>query len=147
MGFMLIILAIGIVLGLAGAILRPYIMDNFLDSMCTCAIIAGAALVGIAALFYLFTLGDVITKDLTFQRYMNKRATYVRLLNEDYNATNLANALEFNQDQKYYAYKEHTFMWSHFNTEGVYVDTIAIPTRKFIPKQIVNLNVDSNSNK
>ena len=141
MGFMLIILAIGIVLGLAGAILRNYTMNNFLDCMYTCAVIAGGALAGNAALFYLFTLGDVITKDLTFQNYMNQRATYVRLLNEDYNATNLANALKFNQDQKYYAYKEHTFMWSHFNTNGVYVDTIAIPTNKFIPKQIINLSL------
>ena len=147
MGIMLIFLAIAVVLLGIGCIITIKCSNVGISGFGVVLIVIGAIITACDLFFFIFTLLDIIGKNVTIQSYMNNKATLSRLLKEDYNGDNLANALQFNQKQKMYAYKEHTFMWSHFNTEGVYVDTIAIPTDKFIPKQIINLNTDSSSKK
>lgn len=88
----------------------------------------------------IFTGIEVASKGVSTQKLECSKAKMSRLLNEDYNAENLKNALDFNESQKMCVYKEATFMWSHFGTNGVCVDTIAIPTGKFIPRQIIQLD-------
>lgn len=147
MGIMLIFLAIAVVLLGIGFTLTIKCSNVEISGFGVILIVIGAIITACDIFFFMLTLVDVIHKDVTIQSYMNNKATLSRLLKEDYNGDNLTNALQFNQKQKMYAYKEHTFMWSHFNTEGVYVDTLAIPTDKFTPKQIINLNTDSSSKK
>ena len=142
MGFMLIVLAIGLIL-LCGGLITLGVCDidsDVYSGILFIGAIIGGILIAISAMFWLFVGLDKLGENLIIVELSNKRGKYIRLLNEDYNSENLNSALNFNEKQKVCQFKESTFMWSHFNTNGVCADTIAIPTDKFIPRQIIQLD-------
>lgn len=139
MGFMLIVLAIGLIL-LCGGLIRCNIRSEVYISILFTGVIIGGILSAISAMFWLLVGLDKLGENLNIVELSNKRGKYIRLLNEDYNSENLNSALNFNEKQKVCQFKESGLMWSHFNTNGVCTDTIAIPMGKFIPRQIIQLD-------
>lgn len=142
MGFMLIVLAIGLIL-LHGGIIALSMCDidsEVYGGILLTGVIIGGILIVISAMFWLLVGLDKLEENLNIVKLSNQRGKYIRVLNEDYNAENLRSALEFNSKQKVCSYKESTFMWSYMGTNGVCGDTIAIPTGKFIPRQIIQLD-------
>lgn len=142
MGFMLIVLAIGLILLCGGLITlgRCNIRSDVYSGILFTGVIIGGILSSISAMFWLFVGLDKLGENLNIVKLSNKRGKYIRLLNEDYNSENLNSALNFNEKQKVCQFKESNFMWSHFGSNGVCADTIAIPTDKFIPRQIIQLD-------
>lgn len=145
MGFMLILLTIGLFMISSSIVVLKVLGDSVDDweilGGCSYAFIAFGGIISIIAMaFFLCTGVDKLTAPMKFQRLNNLRGKYARLLQEDYNADNLSNALDFNERQKNCIYKESNFMWSHVGSNGVCADTIAIPTDKFIPRQIIQLD-------
>ena len=66
------------------------------------------------------------------------RDKLVRMLEENYNPDNLKNAIEFNASQKRSEMYNSSLMW--YCWENCYVlDTIQIPTEKYIPSNYVKL--------
>ena len=142
MGFMLIVLAIGLIL-LCGGLITLGVCDIDSDvygGILFTGVIIGGILISISAMFWLFVGLDKLGENLNIVELSNKRGKYIRLLNEDYNSENLNSALNFNEKQKVCQFKESGLMWSHFNTNGVCTDTIAIPMGKFIPRQIIKID-------
>jgi TM2 domain-containing membrane protein YozV len=139
MGFMLIVLAIGLIL-LCGGLIRCNIRSEVYISILFTGVIIGGILSAISAMFWLLVGLDKLGENLNIVELSNKRGKYIRLLNEDYNSENLNSALNFNEKQKVCQFKESGLMWSHFNTNGVCTDTIAIPMGKFIPRQIIKID-------
>lgn len=139
MGFMLIVLAIGLIL-LCGGLIRCNIRSEVYISILFTGVIIGGILSAISAMFWLLVGLDKLGENLNIVELSNMRGKYIRLLNEDYNSENLNSALNFNEKQKVCQFKESGLMWSHFNTNGVCTDTIAIPMGKFIPRQIIQLD-------
>lgn len=148
MGFFLIILLAGILLFGAGIILLEKIegMPGSHEGLSTtgiCSAVVGVILLWVGVLFFFFTGIDKLYSKVNLEKLANERGKYIRLLNENYNADNLSTALNFNERQKLCKFKESGFMWSHFNTDGVCVDTIDIPTGKFMPSQKITITADS----
>jgi len=145
MGFMLILLTIGLFM-ISSSIVVLKVLGDRVDEWevlggCSYAFIVFGGIISlIAIMFFLCTGIDKLKAPMKFQSLNNLRGKYARLLQEDYNANNLSNALDFNERQKNCIYKESNFMWSHFGSNGVCADTIAIPTDKFIPRQIIQLD-------
>ena len=145
MGFMLILLAIA-VLCLVTSFIILHNVDysyEFLHGCTFAGIAIGAILGSISVLFFIFAGVDKLAAPVNMQELSTLRGKYIRLLNEDYNSLNLNNALDFNEKQKNCQFKESGLMWSHFQTNGVCIDTIEIPTSKFIPRQILQIEADS----
>lgn len=145
MGFMLIVLAIGLIL-LCGGLITLGVCDIDSDvygGILFTGVIIGGILIAISAMFWLFVGLDKLGENLNILQLSNQRGKYIRLLNEDYNSENLNSALNFNEKQKVCQFKESGLMWSHFNTNGVCTDTIAIPMGKFIPRQIIKIDTVS----
>lgn len=148
MGMFLIILVVGIFLFVGSF----YTMDWIERSRKSHEVIAGVAISGlvigvcmaiIGVIFFILVGAEKLSAPLNMEKLANERVKYVRLLNEDYNAENLSTALNFNETQKLCKFKESSFMWSHSGTKGVCVDTIAIPTGKFMPSQKIKISSDS----
>ena len=145
MGFMLIVLAIGLIL-LCGGLITLGVCDIDSDvygGILFTGVIIGGILIVISAMFWLFVGLDKLGENLNIVELSNQRGKYIRLLNEDYNSENLNTALNFNEKQKVCQFKESGLMWSHFNTNGICTDTIAIPMGKFIPRQIIKIDTVS----
>lgn len=139
MGIALIILGIGLILATLGYIFLNTSSET-LQEIGIASIVVSIVTFVFSIIFWLFFAIEVSSKNVTTKRLECSRDKLSRLLNEDYNSNNLNEALDFNEKQKICSYKEATFMWSHMGTEGVCVDTIAIPTGKFIPRQIIQLD-------
>lgn len=142
MGIALIVLAVGAVLIALGYFLVDA-LSEVSQGIGVTSIIVGILSLAFSVIFWLFFAIEVASKNVTTKKLECSRDKLSRLLNEDYNSNNLNEALDFNEKQKICSYKEATFMWSHMGTEGVCVDTIAIPTGKFIPRQILNITRDT----
>lgn len=71
-------------------------------------------------------------KDLDLQKFKNQKSSIVRMLQEDYNSTNLSNAIDFNNKQKMIVVENNTFLFK-YSTSYFSVDTIQIPETKFMP--------------
>lgn len=84
-----------------------------------------------------FTI-DYFTKNIDTIAENTNRDKLIRLLEENYNPDNLKAALDFNATQKRsYAYNQSN-LW--YCWENCYVlDTIPIPTEKYIPSNYVKL--------
>lgn len=142
MGIALIVLAIGVILFSLGYFFLNTSSDT-LQQIGVASIVVAILTFVFSIMFWVFFAIEVSSKNVTAKKLECSRDKLSRLLNEDYNADNLNEALDFNEKQKICSYKEATFMWSHMGTEGVCVDTIAIPTGKFIPRQILNITGDT----
>lgn len=139
MGIALIILGVGLLL----ATLGYFFLNTSSETLQGIGIASGVVSVLtflFSIMFWLSTGIEYANKKVITMRMENTRGVLNRMLQEDYNAENLRSALEFNSKQKICAYKESTFMWSYMGTNGVCGDTIAIPTGKFIPRQIIQLD-------
>lgn len=81
---------------------------------------------------------DYFTKNIHIVTENTNRDKLIRLLEENYNPDNLKAALDFNATQKRsYAYNQSN-LW--YCWENCYVlDTIPIPTEKYIPSNYVKL--------
>lgn len=148
MGFFLIILLAGILLFGAGIILLEKIegMSGYHEGLSItgiCSAVVGVVLLCVGVLFFFCVGTDKLYSKVNLEKLTNERGKYIRLLNENYNADNLSTALNFNERQKLCKFKESGFMWSHMNTDGVCVDTINIPTGKFMPSQEITIIADS----
>ena len=87
---------------------------------------------GICSIHYLCTY-------YTKYEEMIERDILVRMLEEDYDSKNLEKALQFNADQKMSAFYNSS-PWTYCIMKCYSLDTISIPSSKFIPKDSVNLN-------
>lgn len=109
---------------------------EFLGNFCGLGeIIAGGAIIISACAFIAkgsFVVDSYFEKDLDFQESKNTRQLLTRMLMEDYNATNLSNAIEFNNKQKMIVVENNSFMFRYL-TRYYSVDTIQIPDKKFMP--------------
>lgn len=148
MGFFLITLFVGLLIfGLSLYVMeRVELSHSSREFTVGCAMVAmvvGVVMAVCSVFFFLFTGIDKISESVNREKLKNERGKYMRLLNEDYNAGNLSVALEFNEKYKLCKFRESTFMWSHYNTNGVCADTIPIPTGKFMPTQKIKISSDS----
>ena len=139
MGIALIILGVGLLLATLGYFFLNTSSDT-LQGIGIASFVVSVLTFLFSIMFWLSTGIEYANKKVITLRMENTRGVLNRMLQEDYNAENLRSALEFNSKQKICAYKESTFMWSYMGTNGVCGDTIAIPTGKFIPRQIIQLD-------
>lgn len=139
MGIALIILGIGLLLATLGYFFLNTSSDT-LQGIGIASIVVSIVTFVFSIMFWVFFAIEVSSKNVTAKKLECSRDKLSCLLNEDYNSNNLNEALDFNEKQKICSYREATFMWSHMGTEGVCGDTIAIPTGKFIPRQIIQLD-------
>lgn len=139
MGIALIILGIGLILVTLGYFFVNTSSDT-LQGIGLASFVVSALTLLFSTMFWLCTGIEYANKKVITMKMENTRGVLNRMLQEDYNAENLRSALEFNSKQKICSYKESTFMWSYMGTDGVCGDTIAIPTGKFIPRQIIQLD-------
>ena len=80
----------------------------------------------------------IITTNIDREVENVNRDKLVRMLEENYNPDNLKNAIEFNASQKRSEMYNSSLMW--YCWENCYVlDTIQIPTEKYIPSNYVKL--------
>ena len=80
----------------------------------------------------------LITTNIDREVEKVNRDKLVRMLEENYNPDNLKNAIEFNASQKRSEMYNSSLMW--YCWENCYVlDTIQIPTEKYIPSNYVKL--------
>lgn len=139
MGIALIILGIGLILASLGYFFLNTSSET-LQGIGIASFVVSVLTFLFSIMFWLSTGIEYANKKVITMKMENTRGVLNRMLQEDYNAENLRSALEFNSKQKICAYKESTFMWSYMGTNGVCGDTIAIPTGKFIPRQIIQLD-------
>lgn len=139
MGIALIILGIGLILVTLGYFFVNTSSDT-LQGIGIASFVVSVLTFLFSIMFWLSTGIEYANKKVITMKMENTRGVLNRMLQEDYNAENLRSALEFNSKQKICSYKESTFMWSYMGTNGVCGDTIAIPTGKFIPRQIIQLD-------
>lgn len=139
MGIALIILGVGLLLATLGYFFLNTSSDT-LQGIGIASSVVSVLTFLFSIMFWLSTGIEYANKKVITMRMENTRGVLNRMLQEDYNAENLRSALEFNSKQKICLYKESTFMWSYMGTNGVCGDTIAIPTGKFIPRQIIQLD-------
>lgn len=139
MGIALIILGIGLILASLGYFFLNTSSET-LQGIGIASFVVSVLTFLFSIMFWLSTGIEYANKKVITMKMENTRGVLNRMLQEDYNAENLRSALEFNSKQKICAYKESTFMWSYMGTNGVCADTIAIPTDKFIPRQIIQLD-------
>lgn len=146
MGFFLVVLALGVLIffiSIYGMERGEQGRNEVLTGFSIAGFVVGVVMVCLCAFFFLFTGIDKINQSVNVEKLKNERGKYMRLLNEDYNAGNLSTALDFNETYKLCKFRESTFMWSHYNTNGVCADTIPIPTGKFMPTQKIKISSDS----
>ena len=139
MGIALIILGVGLLLATLGYFFLNTSSET-LQGIGIASSVVSVLTFLFSIMFWLSTGIEYANKKVITMRMENTRGVLNRMLQEDYNAENLRSALEFNSKQKICLYKESTFMWSYMGTNGVCGDTIAIPTGKFIPRQIIQLD-------
>lgn len=82
--------------------------------------------------FCAYVIKNDLKKDIHLQSTKNEKQLLTRMLLEDYNATNLSNAIEFNNKQKMIVVENNSFMFRYL-TRYYSVDTIQIPDKKFMP--------------
>ena len=86
----------------------------------------------------IFGVEALITTNIDREVEKVNRDKLVRMLEENYNPDNLKNAIEFNASQKRSEMYNSSLMW--YCWENCYVlDTIQIPTEKYIPSNYVKL--------
>lgn len=139
MGIALIILGVGLLLATLGYFFLNTSSET-LQGIGIASSVVSVLTFLFSIMFWLSTGIEYANKKVITMKMENTRGVLNRMLQEDYNAENLRSALEFNSKQKICSYKESTFMWSYMGTNGVCGDTIAIPTGKFIPRQIIQLD-------
>lgn len=94
----------------------------------------------------LFIGTDILYKDVNIREEQSSRSILIRMLNEDYNSENLEKSLNFNKKMAGCKFRQNTVLWKYFGTDGACVDTIEIPTGKFIPTQQIRILTDSVGN-
>lgn len=95
------------------------------------------ATIVIGFISFLFFIGFGIyylKKDISYQEQLNERYKLSRMIQEDYNAKNLENAISFNNQQKIIVAENKTFFLK-WNNSFTFVDTIEIPSKNFIPTE------------
>ena len=80
----------------------------------------------------LSTCSNLLAKPAVYAQLNGTRTTLSRMLTENYNPENLQKALDFNYIQKV-TKVENEHLWTRYNTNVVYVDTITIPVSQFMP--------------
>lgn len=115
------------------------IFDRFHDIRETIGVVSFVFnLIGVVVCFCVFGVSVIsasasyIKKDLDLQKFKNQKSSIVRMLQEDYNSTNLSNAIDFNNKQKMIVVENSTFLFK-YSTSYFSVDTIQIPETKFMP--------------
>jgi hypothetical protein len=104
----------------------------------------GAKVTGALSIFLSFFILALYSNSYLCTYYtkyeeMIERDILVRMLEEDYDSKNLEKALQFNADQKMAALYNSS-PWTYCIMKCYSLDTIPIPSSKFIPKDSVNLN-------
>lgn len=104
----------------------------------------GAKFTGASSLFLSFFLLAILSNKYLCTYYTKyeetiERGILVRMLEEDYDSKNLEEALQFNADQKM-SDLYNSSPWTYCLMKCYSLDTISIPSSKFIPKDSVNLN-------
>ena len=122
-------------------------MDEYGDNFNLFCSIGGMlfGIIGIVSILHLVGFALIVSlnyigKDLDLQKLKNSRSSIVRMLQEDYNTTNLTNAIDFNNKQKMIVLENSTFLFK-YTTSYYYTDTIQIPENKFMPTSKMILDV------
>ena len=113
--------------------------DVTFKNFCLCVIFVCSALSSLIFTFcVIFFSIAYFTKNIDKVAENTNRDKLIRLLEENYNPDNLKNALDFNAIQKRSEAYNQSPLW--YCWENCYVlDTIKIPTEKFVPSNYVKL--------
>lgn len=108
----------------------------FMEIVCWISIVISVSIGVLSLIAFVLYMSSVsvncIGKDLDLQEFKNQKSSIVRMLQEDYNSTNLSNAIDFNNKQKMIVVENNTFLFK-YSTSYFSVDTIQIPETKFMP--------------
>jgi hypothetical protein len=104
----------------------------------------GVEIIGIISISFSFMglgayLLDYSVRGEHMREAVGHRGVLVRMIEEDYDSKNLENALQFNAEQKLSAFYNSS-PWTYCKENCYALDTIPIPTHKFIPTDFVKLD-------
>ena len=139
MGLTLSGFIIGIILLIIGLFMLKSKIDFLNDFLGILFLIIGSLITLFTSILLISMLYDYTIRNYDLANENFKRTKCIRMLNENYNAENLTNALDFNISQKRASNYNKSFLflcWEHCYS----TDTIVIPSTSYLPSNMVKID-------